>query len=185
MTAPEWGAEILGQLESHWARTMWPRLQGLDDDEYFWEPVEGCWSVRPRPDGGFGLDFARPEPDPPPVTTIAWRLSHVIVVVLEARIDRHFGGSAVPPEEPVWPGGADHALDRLERAHRRWRDEVRKLSGADFAAPVGAAEPAEWSQRPFAALALHVNREVIHHHAEIALLRDLYRSHPAHRDDAL
>ena len=28
-----------------------------------------------------------------------------------------------------------------------------------------------------AALVLHVNREVIHHGAEIALLRDLYRHH--------
>jgi hypothetical protein len=30
-----------------------------------------------------------------------------------------------------------------------------------------------------AALVLHINREVIHHGAEVALLRDLYRARPA------
>ena len=35
------------QLESHWADTApRPRLDGLTDDEYFWEPA-GCWTVIP------------------------------------------------------------------------------------------------------------------------------------------
>ncbi|MUL40880.1 DinB family protein [Streptomonospora sp. PA3] len=185
MAAPEWGAEILGQLEQHWTEAMRPRLQGLDDDEYFWEPVEGCWSVRPRPDGSFAADFAWPEPDPPPVTTIAWRLSHIIVGVLETRIDHHFGDRTLSRENALLPGSAEAALDRLERAYHRWCAHLRRLGDAEFAAPVGAAEPPQWSHLPFAALALHVNREIIHHHAEVALLRDLYRSHPAHRDDAV
>ncbi|QBI53848.1 DinB family protein [Streptomonospora litoralis] len=185
MTAPVWGAEILDQLEFHWTTCVWPRLQGLDDDEYFWEPVEGCWSVRPRPDGSFSIDYAAPAPDPPPVTTIAWRLSHILVAVLEMRLDHHFGDGTLTPEDAVWPGGAAEALDRLDRAFRRWCAELRKLDDAAFAAPVGAAEPPQWSAFPFVTLALHVNREIIHHHAEVALLRDLYRSHPAHRGDAV
>jgi len=28
-------------------RTIRPRLDGLTDEEFFWEPVPGCWSVRP------------------------------------------------------------------------------------------------------------------------------------------
>ena len=34
-----------------------------------------------------------------------------------------------------------------------------------------------WGERPFGNLVLHINREVIHHLAEVALLRDLW----AHR----
>jgi hypothetical protein len=30
---------------------LWPRLDGLTDDEYFWEPVAGSWSVRRADDG--------------------------------------------------------------------------------------------------------------------------------------
>ena len=39
--------------------------------------------------------------------------------------------------------------------------------------PVGPAEGA-FTEYPFATLVLHINREVIHHGAEISLLRDLY-----------
>jgi hypothetical protein len=45
-----------------------------------------------------------------------------------------------------------------------------------LARPVGPAEGA-YAEHPYAALVLHINREVTHHGAEIALLRDLY----AHR----
>lgn len=35
-----------------------------------------------------------------------------------------------------------------------------------------------YSRYPFLALVLHINREAIHHGAEVLLLRDLYRSRP-------
>jgi hypothetical protein len=41
--------------------------------------------------------------------------------------------------------------------------------------PVGEAE-GEYAALPYAALVLHINREAIHHMAEVALLRDLYRA---------
>src|SRR5438309_12065011 len=83
-------------------------LQGLTDDEYLWEPVTACWSVRPRseqrtapdehrPEGDWGLDIEYPDPDPPPLTTIAWRMVHmtgsVYVAAASLRGDRHPDGS--------------------------------------------------------------------------------------------
>ena len=41
--------------------------------------------------------------------------------------------------------------------------------------PCGPAE-GPFADAPLAALVQHINREVIHHGAEIALLRDLYRA---------
>ena len=42
-------AELLPeQLDWHWQEQLRPRLDGLSDAEYFWEPVAGCWSVRRR-----------------------------------------------------------------------------------------------------------------------------------------
>lgn len=49
------------------------------------------------------------------------------------------------------------------------------LGGADLAVVVGSREP-DYQPRIMAALVLHINREVIHHSAEIALLRNLYRA---------
>src|SRR6266545_6150248 len=82
----DWGGLLLGQLAFYWQAHLRRRLDGLTDEEYFWEPVAGCWSVRPggtgtapiqAGSGEFTVGYAMPEPDPPPVTTIAWRLAHL------------------------------------------------------------------------------------------------------------
>jgi hypothetical protein len=80
--------QLADQLEWHWQNQLRPRLDGLTDDEYFWEPVPDCWTL--HPDGS--IDFAYPPPQPEPVTTIAWRLAHVIVGVFAVRAHSHFNG---------------------------------------------------------------------------------------------
>ena len=49
------------------------------------------------------------------------------------------------------------------------------LGQADLARPVGEAE-GPFAEHPYAELVLHINREAIHHLAEVLLLRDLYRN---------
>ena len=167
----DWNAEIRGQLETHWDRQLRPRLEGLTDDEYFWEPVPGMWTVR-RAEAGFISDFAVPPPDPAPVTTIAWRLGH-LVFLLEAGRER-FGGPPVDFASYRHAGTAMAALRRLDAAYREWIDGVAGLGIAGLAEPAGRAGMlADWST---AAIVLHTQREVVHHGAEIALLRDLYRA---------
>ena len=96
----DWNLQLAEQLDLHWRAALRPRLDGLTDEEYFWEPVAGCWSVRRRGvstapiavgAGEFTFEFAYPAPDPAPVTTIAWRLAHMIVG-LATRNGSHFGG---------------------------------------------------------------------------------------------
>lgn len=102
----DWNALLLSRLDWHWINQLRPRLDGLTDDEFFWEPVSGCWSVRPqgagsdRGTGDFRIDFALPEPVPPPVTTIAWRLAHIIVGIFGGRVAAHFGGRPPPGDRP-------------------------------------------------------------------------------------
>lgn len=107
------------QLEWHWQGHLRPRLDGLTDDEYFWEPVAGAWNVRPRGTssapmaagaGAFTIDWAWPEPEPAPLTTIAWRLGHVIVGVLAMRNASHFGGAPADYESWEYAGTAAGAL---------------------------------------------------------------------------
>ena len=57
-------------------REIGVRLQGLTDDEALWEPVAGCWTLRCGAGGNVTSDWS-PSPEPPPFTTIAWRLAHV------------------------------------------------------------------------------------------------------------
>lgn len=52
-------------------------LKNLADDEFFWEPVPNCWTVHPSEGGRWIVDYVKPAPEPPPFTTIGWRLLHL------------------------------------------------------------------------------------------------------------
>ncbi|MGV0792914.1 DinB family protein [Mycolicibacterium sp. XJ1819] len=165
------------QLDWHWTHQLRARFDGLSDDEYFWCPVSDCWTL--HRDGS--IDFAYPPPQPEPFTTIAWRLAHVIVGVLAMRNHSHFGAPAAGYD--TWPYATDaaSALDQLDEQYRRWIDGVRGLSDEDLERPCGPAE-GPYADYPLAALVLHINREVIHHGAEIACIRDLY-AHTVNKGD--
>jgi hypothetical protein len=181
----DWTSRLLEQLTYHWEAQARPRLDGLTDDEYRWEPVPGAWSVRPRGEavtamaaggGDMVIDFEIPEPVPAPVTTIAWRLAHLIVGVFGARNAAHFGGPEIDYFTFTYAGTAAAALDQLDEVYARWVEGVRGLDAEGLARPIGEAE-GPFAALPYAALVLHIHREAIHHLAEVALLRDLY----AHR----
>jgi hypothetical protein len=153
-TTLPWNQLLLDQLEHHWTGQLRPRLDGLTDDEYLWEPV------------------------PPPVTTISWRIAHLVVGVFGARNASHFDGPPADYETWTYPATADGALAQLDEGYARWVAGVRSLGEQGLARPCGPAE-GPYADEPLAALVTHIHREVIHHGAEIALLRDLY----AHRTD--
>lgn len=125
--------------------------------------------------GEFTIDFEMLEPSPPPVTTIAWRIGHVVVGVLGMRVARHFGGPPCDYLSHDYPGDAVGGLAQLDDNYAAWVAGVRRLGGEGLTRECGPAE-GPFAAAPMATLVLHINREVIHHGAEIALLRDLYRS---------
>ena len=177
-----WTHALTEQLDWHWRQQFRPRLEGLTDDEYFWEPVENSWSIRPRGQGraalsagggDLAIDYELPEPSPTPVTTIAWRMAHIIVAVFGGRVAGHFGGPPVEYETFEYAGTAASALRQLDDGYHAWLDGVVSLGDEELAAPCGPSE-GPFADAPMAELVLHINREAIHHGAEIALLRDLY-----------
>jgi hypothetical protein len=178
----DWNAELTDQLEWHWEHQLRPRLDGLTDDEYFWEPAPGCWSIRRKGEstapisvgaGDFTMDYALPPNDPEPVTTIGWRLAHIIVGVFGSRNAAHFGGPPADYQTFDYAGTAASALRQLDSAHDIWIKGVRGLAADGLAGRCGPAE-GPFADASMAALVLHIHREVIHHGAEICLLRDLY-----------
>ncbi|MFF3355628.1 DinB family protein [Streptomyces sp. NPDC002917] len=164
-------------------------VAAMTDEEYFWEPVPGCWSVRRRTAGpgpgatvlvGAG-DWGRdatppPHPTPPPLTTLAWRLSH-LSELLALRADHTIGSHTLTRDDYVVAGDAAGAIAAFEAAATAWREA---LLGADDAAldTVGHSTYPHGSdpEDPFIETVWWVNQELLHHGAEIALIRDLFRT---------
>jgi hypothetical protein len=176
------GSSLITAFDYIWAR-LTGRLAGLTDAEYFWEPVAGCWSLRQGEDGRWRLDGGGgggPAPDPAPVTTIAWRLGHLGGMAVGGFADRRFGDGKLTVEQLDFPASAAAVPGFLDAHYQSWRAGLAGLSAGQWAAPLGPA----WG--PYAAantldLALHVLDEVVHHGAEVGLLRDLYASRSALR----
>jgi hypothetical protein len=122
-------------------------LEGLTDEELRWEP------------GG-------------DVTTIQWRLDHIIFTLAD-RSAKHLGRE--PVDETTYPFSptAGGTLVLLDHEYATWIEGVRSLGENGLLLPCGPAEGA-WHASPKAAIVTHIHKEVIHHGAEVALLRDLY-----------
>ncbi|MER5686878.1 DinB family protein [Streptomyces sp. NPDC002205] len=164
-------------------------VASMTDEEYLWEPVPGCWSVRQRAAGpgpgatvlvGAG-DWGRdttppPHPTPPPFTTLAWRLSH-LSELLALRADHTIGSHTLTRDDYVVAGDAAGAIAAFEAAATAWREA---LLGADDAAldTVGHSTYPHGSdpEDPFIETVWWVNQELLHHGAEIALIRDLFHA---------
>jgi DinB superfamily len=161
----------------------------MTDNEYLWEPVPECWSVRRRVSGpgsratvlagagDWGRDAAPwPHPWPPPVTTIAWRLSH-LSEMLTLRADYTNGSHALTRDTYRSSGDVAGAVAAFDDAGRAWREALLSCDEAALDTVGYSAYPyGSDAEEPFIDIAWWVNQEVLHHGAEIALLRDLYRA---------
>lgn len=206
------------------------RLAGLGDEEYLWEPVPGCWSIRRRgeartpraygpgewvigkgapdiPAAEYGeiarqaasgmpvekiaedwsvsvtrvrevLDHTGPvEPDKVAVTTIAWRLGH-LHSCFAGEWEWTFGERRRDPHELVdFTPDASLALTRFRDTLDRYRASLatvteEQLDTVGFSQYPYGSNPDE----PFWSVLWGSNYELIHHMAEIALLRDLWQA---------
>jgi hypothetical protein len=144
------------------------RLAGLTDEEYRWEPAPVAWNVHPTTEGHATWDFGLGPSTPAPVTTIGWRLVHVTDLLTEDRCATLLGLEPETIHFHVSPT-ADEALTELERGFALWRRTLERVDDTQLGEP---CENQHWPDRLM--FAFHIIDELIHHAAEIALLRDLY-----------
>lgn len=130
------------------------RLEGLTDEELAWKPAQG-------------------------ITALAWRLQHIATLLTDERNARWLGvGGVSGGTAASEPRTAAEALARLDDAFRCWTqvlDAVPEDSLEVVIGPVGGPY-ADSTRRAFV---LHVLDELIHHGAEVALVRDLWAARQA------
>jgi hypothetical protein len=180
MATPTGADLLLAQLRHTWSNSRWIR-DGLTDEEYQWEPIRPCWSLRPRAAavaGGWGkgdwvVEDVWPPPDPVPVTTIAWRLCH-----LTAWTDIYrrwtFTDERPTLADQTAPGTAAEGVQLLIDVQDAYMADVATLT-ADEVFDLRPAHRGE--SLPIAKLVTLMLAENIHHVAELGVLRDLRRGH--------
>jgi hypothetical protein len=164
------------------------RLGGLSDEEFFWEPFAGCWTIhRRRPEdrtwepgvrefvngkGEWVSDYAIPDLDPAPFTTIAWRLVHAGGINWMYH-EHVFGPGKMDWDDYELPHTASDAVAWWEAGYRRFRDALAETPD-DGLSRVGVAP---WGDtRTVEEWSVVMLDENVHHLAEVGVLRDLYRA---------
>lgn len=172
------GAGRAGRLALAYAGET--RLDGLGDEEYRWEPVPGAWNVRVRRATRQGCRPGR----------LGGGRRRLLLRPADADAGDDHRVAPRPPrrrrarqaERPLlrrppigygtydYPLTADRALADLDATYAHWLTAVRALDEPALRAPCGEEGH---GVDPMAALVLHIHRELVHHLAEVALLRDL------------
>jgi hypothetical protein len=142
------------------------RLEGLTDDEYLWQPVSGSLTV----DGETNRVVRT---GPVNFSTIAWRLCHVIDTLREERNWRWLGREAPAVSVDVHRLRAADAVAQLDAAWAAWSELTASVSIDEMWQPIGEVG-GPFADRERFTFVLHVIDELIHHSAEIGVLRDLY-----------
>ena len=175
---------LLDQLETT-VEFSKARHEGLTDAEYLWEPAPGSLSIRRADEvrtfalghGDWRLEWPRPEPDPAPMRPIAGLLGHLYDGYL-ARYEWTFGArQADPLTLGTFTPSASEAMARLWAVLDDWKAGVAGLTEQQLDVPGYGQFPYGLDpQLPFIGIVWWTNRELIHHLAEVALLRDLYEA---------
>lgn len=158
------------QMDEAWEMLrQW--VGGLTDEEFFWEPVPGCWTAHPDESGRWVLHYAIPDPDPTPFTTIAWRLIHIATCKV-MYYEYAFGPGELTWEELEIPHTVTDTIALLEEGHTRLRRALDGLGDEELAEMRLTNWGEKWpTWRIFWTMISHD----LHHGAEIGCLRDLFR----------
>lgn len=116
------------QLDIPWALFEY-HAAGLTDEDLFWSPSAHQWTMH-RGDTGWIPDLEESEPDPVPVTTVAWLTWH-IGWWLSAATGQLTGTPAPTPAGVGWPGEADRTIEWLRRHYGQWRTALLEQQDLD------------------------------------------------------
>lgn len=163
-------APLMTQLDTSLDMAV-ARMAGLTDDEYWWLP-EPSAATLVRVDGR--LVPATVPDDTPRTRTVALLIGH-LGEMGTLRADYTTGSHSLTRADLTWPDNAADGLAFLRTGWQAWRDALTSLADAELDVVGRSAFPMGLDpQVPILDIAWWMNRELIHHTAEIAFIRDLY-----------
>jgi hypothetical protein len=163
----------------------------LTDDELWWAPVDDAWTLHLGDDGEYRYEWPPGSMGEatPPFTTLAWRLCHLSLMGLAhwALLLEGVPNGGEVAMTTAFSATADDAVAATDEWWRRWRAGLDQLDDEALQRPIretpwcgelsdGTSVMKLGPDDSTMNFLLHQQRELIHHGAEISLLRDLYRS---------
>jgi hypothetical protein len=146
------------------------RLEGLTDDEFFWQPVPDAWTIHQDRPGHWTYHYAIPDPEPAPLTTVGWQVVHIGTTRLMYHEWAYGSARLTFPEIDV-PHDVRGAMELLRRGFELLRDDLRGETEAGLDQPRRTNWGDMWpAWRIFTSMADH---DALHTGA-IGALRDLY-----------
>ena len=122
---------LLVQMDEAYARLI-DRVDGLTEEESFWQPVPESWTVYVDQNSGrWTYHYAISDPKPAPITTIAWQLVHLAL----CKVMYHewaFGAARLTFPEIEVPHTIPQTLELLEVGQRQLRAHLTRLSDAEL-----------------------------------------------------
>ncbi|TYB68912.1 DinB family protein [Nonomuraea sp. PA05] len=144
-------------------------LERLEEDDFRWEPVPHCWTVRRGAGGRWEPDWAESEPDPVPVPTIAWVSWHV-GWWWSVTTDHAQGRTPRDRTDVTWPGDGERTVAWLRGLREEWLTVLDRLTDADLDAPAPFPWPRDGGHT-VARMVAWVNAELMKNVTEIGQLR--------------
>jgi hypothetical protein len=152
------------------------RMAGLTDDEFWWRPTPSAVTVVRDEHGR--LAPAAPADNEPRTRTIALLLGHLGEMGFR-RADYTAGDHSLTRHDLTWPDTAEAGLAFLREGWAAWRAALTSLQDAELDVVGRSAFPDGMDPNlPILDIIWWMNRELIHHTAEIAFVRDLYANWP-------
>lgn len=145
-------------------------LEGLTKEEFNWQPAKDSWHLK-RVGERWTLDYADPAPDPPPVATIAWRMGHIATCKV-MYVEYAFGARKLTWDDLDLPSTVTGMLEYLRESHAPLRAALEGLTDEDLQEMRYTNWGELWpTDKIFWTMIYHD----LHHGAQIATLRELYR----------
>jgi hypothetical protein len=162
-------ALLLAEMDEAYSQLV-ARLDGLTDEEFFWQPVHDCWTIYRDQSGRWTYHYAIPEPQPAPMTTIGWQVVHLAL----CKVMYHewaFGAARLTWPELDVPCSVAQAANVLATGQEALRGRLAGLEDEQLDEQVLTNWGERWpAWRIFWAM---VNHDAVHTGA-IGHLRDAY-----------
>jgi DinB family protein len=146
------------------------RIDGLTDDEFFWQPRPNSWTIYEDRPGHWTYHYEIPDPVPAPLTTIGWQVVHIATCKLMYH-EWAFGPAKMTFPDIEIPNTAAGAIGLLEQGHELIRHDLDKETESGL----GEERLTNWGERwPAWRIFTAMTDHDALHAGTIGYLRDLY-----------